>query len=78
MALGSSWLKTTVDKGSRKGWSQDTVLSDATGLRRQEAVVDARPRAGAPTKLLGIHSQGLWRGTWIGVKENCLIYHFIV
>lgn len=78
VALGSSWLKITVDKGSRKGWSQDTVLSDATGLRRQETVVDARPRAWTPTKLLGIHSQGLWKGTWVGVKENCFIYHDIV
>lgn len=32
VALGSSWLKITVDEGSRKGWSQDTVLSEAMGL----------------------------------------------
>lgn len=78
VALGSSWLKITMDKGGRKGWSPDTVLPDATGLGRQEAVMAARPRAWAPTKLLGIHSQGLWRGTWVGVKEDCLIYCFMV
>lgn len=45
VALGNSWLKITIDKGSRKDWSQDTVLSDATGLGKQEAVMAARPRA---------------------------------
>lgn len=63
------WLKTTAEKGSKKGQSQDTVLTDATGFGGQEAVTLSQGPGHPPNSALSLFP-GLVVGQGVVVKET--------